>query len=367
LEERLTATDVVKAQTNEIEIAEERIPFVYQAEDGSAFRALVERKQAKRFFRDLTKRIDEKRDASRLQIEKDVAALFDTVFEDKNEAVSAYADWFYEWGRTYKLVAEALIVSMRELGGSALSSIWNMELRIDPDRALSVAERSIQDNLMESYARIVLRPQHRDAQIEAGVHEIARKAYGRFLNDMDDFNLELVEFLYAQDPNAQSIDATEIVLVDLSWDTAKFDAPRDRSSQVISSAAVSATVLLGSTVFSAEISAVLVPVLSTIGGELLATVGFAAGGGVLGSEVPVLGNIAGILVGLSADYVINAFRENMTREEFEAETQRGLEVTILRWKGKIAPSLHQVNDSWYADVRRILLPPEIINITHTKG
>ncbi|QBF30059.1 hypothetical protein CFI11_02330 [Thalassococcus sp. S3] len=322
---------------------------------------MVERKQAEVFFRDLSRRIEEEKLHAREQIDKDLATLFDGVFSDRDVAVSAYADWFYAWGQTYKLVASALTVSMREVGGSALSSLWNMEMRIDANRALSVAERNIQDNLMEAYTRIILQPQHRDPAIETGVHVIVAASYDRFLAEMDSFDLELVEFLYAQDPHAQSIKADEIIALDLAWDAAQFDGPRNRSGQVVSSAAVSATILLSSALFSAEISAVLLPVVTTIGGELLATVGFAAGGSVLGSEVPVIGNIVGLLAGLSADYVINAFRENMTREEFEAETHHGLETTIARWKGKIAPELYQVNDRWYSDVRRILLPPHIKN------
>lgn len=361
--ERIAPTTVVKPSDSEVQISEDRVPFVYQSSDGQAFRAMVERKQAEVFFRDLSRRIEDEKLRARDQVNAELDALFIQVFSDRDEAVKAYADWFYAWGRTYQLVASALTVSIREVSGSALASILNMEMRIDGERAVSVAERDIQDALLEQYTLLVLQPQHRDPRIEAGVHAIVSRAYDRFLGSMDAFDLELVEFLYSQDPAAQSITPQDIVSLDLEWEAAKFDGPRDRADEVISSAAVSASVLLGSAVFSTEISAVLLPVISTIGGELLATVGFAAGGGVLGSEVPVLGNIVGILAGLSADYVINSFRERMTREEFEAETQRGIDTTISRWKGKIALPLHQVSDSWYSEVRRILITPEISDIS----
>lgn len=361
--EKILPSTVVKAGSEEVQVAvsEDRIPFVYHSNEGEAFRAMVERKQAQRFFRELSQRIESAEGQARATIDTELKALFEDVFSDRDAVVSDYADWFYKWGQTYKLVASALTVSVRELGGSAVSSLLNLEMRIDADRAVSVAERNIQDNLLEAYTRIVLRPQHRDPEIETGVRNIVTRAYNRFLQDMDAFDLELVEFLYAQDPNAQSIDASKIISLDLEWEAAQFDGPRDRANTVISSGAVSATILLGSTIFSAEISAVLLPVVSTIGGELLATVGFAAGGGVLGSEVPVLGNIVGILAGLTADYVINRFRENMTREEFELETHRGIETTISRWQGKIRPALYRINDEWYSDVRRILISPELQN------
>ena len=360
--EAVPATAVVKPAHDEITTSPERVAFVYQDDTGQRFRAMVEQKRAAQFMRDLSRRVEERKQDARLQIDTELELLFSTVFEDRAQSVTAYSDWFYTWGRPYQLIGGATKVVATELTGSALRSLWNMEMQIDPERAAALAEGYLQAEMMEAYTQHVLKPQHRDHVIETGVLNIVSKSYDRFIADLDAFDLELVEFLYAQDPNAQSIDASEAISIELSWDAAQFDAPRDRSKEVVASAATGATVLLGSAIFSAEISAVVLPVISTISAELMTSVGFATSGGILGSEVPVLGTIIGIGTGLTADYVINRFRERMTREEFEAETQRGLDATIARWKGKIRPALYQLNDAWYADVRRWMIPEEIAQI-----
>jgi hypothetical protein len=66
----------------------------------------------------------------------------------------------------------------------------------------------------------------------------------------------------------------------------------------------------------------------------------------------IVGAIAGVLIGVAADYFINEMQEEFNRDKFIAANREALDATVDAWKMKLTGNVEAAIDRWFDDARK---------------
>ncbi len=155
----------------------------------------------------------------------------------------------------------------------------------------------------------------------------------------------------------------------LDWDSQKWKAPtylmEDRAFDSIAGLGVAAgggtvgALVLGpamNRVMARSFGALSRRFVTTFGARLaLAEQGAVAGTLVQPAGGQIVGAIAGVLVGVAADYFINEAQKGFNRDKFIEANREALDSTIETWKAKLKGNLHAAVDRWFDDARSAVI------------
>ena len=112
--------------------------------------------------------------------------IFAAAFADRDKAVEDYADWFFEWKRSYVILKEAI------------KSTVTRSLETGKYESLKEAvERDVKDYFMKNYNARVLKPESRDQLISAKMERLIRRAHERYRRAILHSDDKLQDFLSA--------------------------------------------------------------------------------------------------------------------------------------------------------------------------
>ncbi len=301
------------------------------------------------------------RTAARQAAAQEVETIFRLAFADRDEAVDRYADWFFEWKRSYVVLKEAAVSAASRLA------------RLGDYEPLTVGvERDLRDYFMRHYSEQVLRPEHRDPLIAAAFEEAARRAHERWLSAVAEQDLRLQAFLAEHTTHLDGAVAGQpLTEVSLDWDVQRFNAPtwimeEKAFDGIVSLATVGAGGTIGALALRPAINRSMSRVFASLGqryaaafsGRIaMAQTGAAAGTMVQPVGGTVIGAVAGGLVGLAADYAFNEASAALNRDAFVEANQDALDATIAVWQGRLQQSLNEGIDRWFDDTRAAVVAP----------
>jgi hypothetical protein len=316
-------------------VQDDEIEFVLRRGAEGPQRVIVGRDAAADFINTQLNYIDEHRRQLKEKINRESTALFEQAFADREVAVNAYADWFFAWGSSWKILYQAVMGSINELP----------KVGISRTKVTEAARIEVERYLMQHYKEFVLKPELRDPVITRGTERILRDAHREFLFMLSSLDYRLTDFLKKHTRHVEPLGPGDVQRITLDWEAQRWKTPRAQIDAKYQEALTSIAMIAGSTV-------VLGPALeSTIQVVTEAMGGFelAIGGAVAGSEVPFLGNIIGFLAGVGADRLLSYWRDRMNREDFVAGNRAAIEATMREWREKITPELNRLVDVWMDD------------------
>ena len=339
------------AREDEVEIVfrmlEEDPEGGFVAGSGSSFKAFIKRDEVSIFLESSLAYVEERRADTQAQLDKRLELVFASAFADKDAAVSAYADWFYGWGNSFKFVYEAM-----KGAGSALTSF-------DLSLVMASARLQTEDYMRQHYTDLVLQPEIRDPAIVQGIEAALEEAHQDYLRSLRNIDARVVRFIGEHARYVEKIDAASLMTIDLDWDAEKWKAPTFYARDAYLAGLGGISLLVGGQLAAPAIEQAVVAALAPVIGEMMVTAELTLGGALLGSEVPILGTAIGALAGLSADYLINLARETMTRQTFEQHAHQALEASIARWQSAASPAARTVVDHWFDETLSILATPDL--------
>ena len=153
------------------------VDLVIKDVDGSLHKVVASKSQADQFVNDTILMLDEERARIKQAAHEDIDRSFALAFQDRDAAISAYADWFFEWKRSY--------VVLRETISSAITRFLEVGKYNSVNEAI---EADVKDYLLRNYKEQVLKPELRDQTVTQGVEQAARHAhdsYRRVIADGD--------------------------------------------------------------------------------------------------------------------------------------------------------------------------------------
>jgi hypothetical protein len=336
-------------------LPKDAVDLVVKDIDGSLHKVVASKSDADRFVNETILMLDAERARIKQVAHEDLDRSFAISFQDREQAISDYADWFFAWKRSYVVLKESVI--------SAITRF----LEVGKYESLTEAiEADIKEYFLRNYTERVLKPELRDQTIAKGVEQAARHAHDSYRRVIANGDMRLQLFLAQHTSHLEDISAaTPVTEVKLDWDAQKWKAPvylmEDRAFDGIvgiGTAAVGGTV--GALALGPAINSVLARSFAQISRRFAASLGtriaLAEQGAVAGTLVQpmggqVIGAAAGVLIGAVIDYLSNEANEAVNRESFVAANDEALDATIAAWKSKLEANIDAAIDAWFDDAR----------------
>lgn len=339
----------------ESSLPKDAVDLVVKDVDGTLRRVVASGAETDAFVNETILMLDEERDRIKEQARADIDRLFDYAFADRQQVVEAYADWFFEWKRSYVVLKETMASAATRFAQTGEYESLN-----------EAVERDLKDYFMRHYREQVLKPEVRDRNITRDLESAARRAHENYRRVIANGDMRLQLFLTRNTRHMEKLPADEnLTKIKLDWDAQKWKAPlylmEDRAFDGIAGVGYAAA---GGTVGALALGPVMNRVMARSFGLLsrrfvtafgarlaLAQQGAAAGTLVEPGGGTVVGAVTGILIGTAADYFINEADKHFNRDKFIAANQEALDATVDAWSSKVKANVEAAIDHWFDDAR----------------
>ena len=355
--ERAVHGDASRARVRaERAVPDGSVALLVRDESGRVRRVVAGQAEADRFVNDRIRALDEARDRLKAEARHGIDRALESAFADRDDVIERFADWFFSWSRSYRMLGESLFAAATR----ALEPGDTEPLRV-------AVERDVATYLMRHYKAQVLRSEFRDPLVSKGFEAAARGAHDGFRSAVAAESEALQLFLARHTRHLEDLDG-DLADARLDWDAQRWKAPvhlmEGRSFDGLAGLGwAGAGGVIGAATLGPAVDAVLARAFAGVGTRLAAQVAsrvaLAEGGAVAGSVVPaggtVIGAAVGVALGFGADYVVNRIRARSERPEFVAANVAALDATVAAWRDLLAKSLDQAIDAWFDDARAALI------------
>ncbi|MBC8012543.1 MAG: hypothetical protein H7X74_00395 [Methyloceanibacter sp.] len=331
------------------------VDLVIRDVDGSLHKVVASKSDADKFVNDTILMLDEERTRIKQAAHEDLDRTFALAFQDREAAISAYADWFFEWKRSYVVLKETI--------SSAITRFFEAGKYESLNEAI---EADVKDYFLVNYKDQVLKPELRDQTVTKGVEQAVRHAHDSYRRVIANGDMRLQLFLARNTSHLEDIpSATPMTEVKLDWDAQKWKAPiylmQDRAFDGIAGVgAAAAGGTVGALALGPAINGVLAQSFAQLSRRVATSLGtrlaFAEQGAIAGTVVQpmggqVVGAAIGVAIGAAVDYLSNAANEAFNRERFVAANEQALDATIATWKSGLEANIDTAIDKWFDDAR----------------
>ena len=274
------------------------VDLIIKDVDGSLRKVVASKSEADKFVNDTILMLDEERARIKQMAHEDIDRSFALAFQDREQAIASYADWYFEWKRSY--------VVLKETVSSAIARFFEAGKYESLNEAI---EADIKDYFLTNYKEQVLKPELRDLTITKGVEQAVRHAHDSYRRVIANGDMRLQLFLTKHTSHLEDIPpATPMTNVKLDWDAQKWKAPtylmEDRAFDgVIGVGAAAAGGTVGALALGPAINGVLAQSFGQLSRRVAASLGtrlaFAQQGAIAGTAVqPIGGQVVGAAIGV---------------------------------------------------------------------
>ncbi len=325
------------------QVADDETAFVLRLVDGKLVRVIASKDATDTFLNQTLATLEKERGETHRAAAADLDRLFAHTFASRDTDLQAYADWFFEWGRSWRFLYEAVSGAVQEAA----------RLSFSRTQISDAARAAVEAYLLRHYQELVLKPELRDASLSAGVRDVLARAHDGYAGAVARLDDGMQHFLSEKTRSVEELDPSGVA-VKIDWDAEKWKAPRgpadDRTLRPITSAAL----IGGGAVAGSMLSRIVVPFFARTTAEVLASSEMTIGGAAAGSVEPGLGTALGALAGAALDWGMSRFTDYVQRDGFVADNSAALDATIAAWKSAMLPPIDQAIDAWFDDARAIV-------------
>ncbi len=338
-----------------LDLPADQVDLVIKDVDGRLHKVVASKSETHKFVNDTILMLDDERARIKLSAHDDLDRAFAAAFQDREQSISSYADWFFEWKRSYVVLKESLSAAVTHFFQAGEYQSLNEAIEAD-----------VKDYFLQNYKEQVLKPELRDQVIGQGVEQAVRHAHDSYRRVIANGDMRLQLFMAKHTSNLEDIPAsTPMTNVKLDWDAQKWKAPvylmEDRAFDGVAGiGAAAAGGTVGALALGPALNGVLAQSFGQLSRRFVTSLGtrlaFAEQGAVAGTMVQpmggqVIGAAIGIAIGVVADYLSNAANEAFNRDEFVAANNQALDATIATWKATLTANIDTAIDRWFDDAR----------------
>ncbi len=331
------------------------VDLIVKDVNGKLHKVVVSKSETDKFVNDTILMLDDERARIKKAAHEDLDRTFAIAFQDREAAISAYADWFFEWKRSYVVLKETI--------SSAITRVFETGKYESLNEAI---EADVKDYFLRNYKEQVLKPELRDETITKGVEQAVRHAHDSYRRVIANGNMRLQLFLAKHTDHLEDIPpSTPMTDVRLDWDAQKWKAPtylmEDRAFDGIAGlGAAAAGGTVGALALGPAINGVLAQSFTQLSRRVATSLGtrltLAEGGAVAGTVVQpmggqVVGAALGVLIGAAVDYLSNEANAVINRDSFVSANDQALDATIDTWKSSLDANIDTAIDKWFDDAR----------------
>jgi len=342
----------------EQELGPDDVELFVRTERDEIRRLVTDRGELSTFIEDQLARLKQNRSSAKKVAANDAELVMRLSFADADARVERYADWFYEWKRSYVLLKETVLSSAHRTVSSG-SETWR-----------EAVERDISDYFMRHFTDQVLQPERREPLVEDGVRNMLEHAHGSFLQAIEDYDLRLRLFLQEHTSHVDQAALGDDLDIELDWDAQRWKAPLYAAEDRSFDGALGVGLMVASAAGGRSVGRVLAPTMARIvrqnltritartSAQLASRAGTTAAGASAGSAVPVVGSAVGAALGFAAgaalDYMGNRVDRWLHRDEFIEENMAAVAMIEEEWRRALEHELHRTIDVWFDDAELLL-------------
>lgn len=331
------------------------VDLVVRDVDGKLHKLVVGQSEADKFVNDTILKLDEERARIKRTAHEDLERSFELAFQDSDQSIEAYADWFFEWKRSY--------IVLKETVSSAVTRFFETGRYESLGEAI---QADVEEYFLRNYTDQVLKPELRDQTITKGVEQAVRRAHDSYRRVIVNTDMRLQLFLAKHTNNMEDIPATtSMTNVKLDWDAQKWKAPtylmEDRAYDgVVGVGAAAAGGTIGALTLGRAINAIAARSFGQMSTRLATSLATRAGPALQGAAVgtvvepvggQVIGAAIGVAIGIAIDYFVNEASEAINRASFVAANEEALDATIATWQVELDKNVDEAIDRWFDDAR----------------
>jgi len=330
------------------------VMLVYEQKDGKKVRVIADAEEYSTFVNQQVAYIETER-ANLIKIKnQELNKELVKVFDRMKTRVDRFADWYFNYTTTYKILWEATT--------SAAKHTFSAEA-ISTSDAVSL---DVEKYLHKHYTNIVLRPEITDPKLQFAYRFTLKQIHEHYVNVLSKMNKDFQVFV-SKYTNHLDMPVTDNTVLTLDWKSQmqKFNVAeyeKGAKQAVVSGALVAggaiavkalgaATAGKGATVVTAAASKGIFAKLSA---PFVSKAILAGGAGAAGTLAGPIGTLVGVLGGLGVDYLINEGVELTQRKSFVNDVKDALSATQTEWEKQIETALDKAIDIWMNDTIQLL-------------
>ena len=160
------------------------VDLVVKDVDGTLHKVVASKSEADKFVNDTILMLDDERARIKQAAHEDIDRAFALAFQDREQAISNYADWFFEWKRSYVVLKESLTSAITRFFEAGKYELLTEAIEAD-----------VKDYFLRNYKEQVLKPEVRDQTISQGVEQAVRHAHDSYRRVIANGDMRLQLFL----------------------------------------------------------------------------------------------------------------------------------------------------------------------------
>jgi hypothetical protein len=188
--------------------------LIYRDRNGTLYRLLADETEVNRFVNETLMYLEAERDKIAAETQREIDELIENAFFDGEDSIARYADWYFEWGRSWSFLGEAAVGGLKGLSPKNVQGISE------------AARNEVQAYLIRNYERFALKPELRNPIIEAGISQILAQAHTRYLKTLVAIDDRIQLFLSQDTRHLEVRDPLAKADLAIDWDAQKWKAPR---------------------------------------------------------------------------------------------------------------------------------------------
>ncbi len=329
------------------------ITLISQNKDGKIVKIIANTEDFSEFVKRHAENLERSRQNVTEQTDQQLAREISLIFNNLHERIPRYADWYFAYTTTYKILWEATTSASRHVVSSG------------PMPLNDAVAYDVEKYLQQHYETIVLRPEITDVQLKQLYENILYNAHQGYISVL---SVMQADFQVLVKKYTTHLDAPENAQLVLDWKSQFNKISMADYEKGVTGAAVSGGLAVGGAMAGKAVggivgkgmSAKVVASSATKGlftklGAPFVTKAVAVGaGGAAGALGGPVGVAIGAGVGLGIDYLISEGVELVQREKFLGDVKEALDTTQQAWQRDIQKSFHQAIDIWFEDSIQLL-------------
>ena len=333
--------------------------IVLRDENGRPVRALADEEALSEFVRREFRLLERARLDTHARVREALDARTAPVFAAMRTRISEFADWYYAWPTSYRLMGKAMYSATANF---ARPSVMSLDDAVAYDLERYVEKR---------YHDIVQRPEISDPMLQWSYVHAFEQGHAGFQSALADFDDRFLRFVATHSDYLEGEARVEDISMVLDWDhqTKKLSltgVERDSLESARGIALASAGAMVGGRAGAAVGRTVARRITRRVAagtargvavrlaGPFVARGLSTAAATAVGASGGPVGALVGGATGLGIDYAINEGIEYAGRDALEARLSEALDVQQRQWQLAMEDSLAGAVDVWFDDLTEML-------------
>jgi len=331
------------------------VSLVYKNKNGKKVRVIADAQEYSEFVNQQVSHLENDRSQILAKTKTQLDEKLTSVFDKMRGRVEQFADWYFAYTTTYKILWEATTSATKHIVSTESMSLSD------------AVSYDVEQYLHKHYEDIVLRPEISDPQLQIAYRKALQAAHENYVDVLSKRQADFQAFVskytsHLEDP------ATEETVLTLDWKSQfnKFNVsnyekgPKGAALGVaLAGGGAVAGKAIGGAVGKGVASKALAGaagkgVFAKLSSPFVSKAVLAASGGAAGTLGGPIGTVIGIIGGLGVDYAINEGVELAQRDTFISDVSEAVATTQSEWEDQMLQSLDEAINIWMDDTIQLL-------------